>query len=108
MTTAKYILGFDLGTTNSVLAYAPLDAEQPDKPTVAILPLPQLVAAGTVEARTDAALVHLSGERERDGRRGARPALGRGPRLRRRRLRPAARGRSARPHRGRGQVVAGV
>ena len=51
--SAKYILGFDLGTTNSVLAYAPLDAEQPaDKPTVAILPLPQLVAAGTVEART--------------------------------------------------------
>ena len=24
---AKFILGFDLGTTNSVLAYAPLDAE---------------------------------------------------------------------------------
>ena len=53
MSNAQFILGFDLGTTNSVLAYAPLDAEQPaNKPTVAILSLPQLVAAGTVEART--------------------------------------------------------
>ena len=49
MTNAQFILGFDLGTTNSVLAYAPLNAEQPE---VSILPLPQLVAAGTVEART--------------------------------------------------------
>lgn len=47
--TAKYILGFDLGTTNSVLAYAPLDAEQPQ---VELLPIPQLVSAGTVESRS--------------------------------------------------------
>lgn len=46
---ARFILGFDLGTTNSVLAYAPLDADQP---AVEILALPQLVAAGTVESRT--------------------------------------------------------
>lgn len=46
---AKYVLGIDLGTTNSVLAYAPLDAEAPQ---VELLPIPQLVAAGTVEART--------------------------------------------------------
>jgi hypothetical protein len=49
MSSPQFILGFDLGTTNSVLAYAPLDAEQPQ---VEILALPQLVAAGTVEART--------------------------------------------------------
>jgi hypothetical protein len=47
--TAKYVLGIDLGTTNSVLAYTPLDAAEPQ---VAVLPIPQLVAAGTVEART--------------------------------------------------------
>lgn len=47
--TAKYILGFDLGTTNSVLAFAPLDAESPQ---VEILSLPQLVSAGTIEDRT--------------------------------------------------------
>jgi hypothetical protein len=46
---AKFILGFDLGTTNSVLAYAPLDAENPQ---VELLALPQLVSSGTVESRT--------------------------------------------------------
>ena len=46
---AKYIIGIDLGTTNSALAYAGLDA---DKPQVQVLPIPQLVAAGTVEPRT--------------------------------------------------------
>jgi hypothetical protein len=46
---ASYIIGIDLGTTNSVLAYAPLDSEQPK---VAILPIPQLVAPGVVESRT--------------------------------------------------------
>lgn len=44
-----YVLGIDLGTTNSVLAYAPL---QGDQPTIELLPIPQLVAPGTVESRT--------------------------------------------------------
>jgi molecular chaperone DnaK (HSP70) len=47
--TAKFILGFDLGTTNNVLAYAPLDAENPQ---VELLALPQLVSSGTVESQT--------------------------------------------------------
>lgn len=47
--SAKYVIGIDLGTTNSVVAYAPLDAE---KPEVQTLPIPQLVAAGTLENRT--------------------------------------------------------
>lgn len=46
--TAKFIIGIDLGTTNSALAYAPLDA---DKPDVQLLPIPQLVAPATVENR---------------------------------------------------------
>ncbi|MCC6124431.1 MAG: Hsp70 family protein [Pirellulales bacterium] len=45
----QYSLGIDLGTTNSVLAYAPLDAELP---RIEVLSIPQLVAAGTVESRT--------------------------------------------------------
>lgn len=45
---AKFVVGIDLGTTNSALAYAPLDAEAPD---VQVLPIPQLVAPGTVETR---------------------------------------------------------
>ena len=46
---AKYVLGIDLGTTNSVLAYAP---QAGDELQVKLLPIPQLVAAGTIEART--------------------------------------------------------
>lgn len=46
--TAKFAIGIDLGTTNSVLAYAPLGA---DRPRVELLPVPQLVAGSTVESR---------------------------------------------------------
>lgn len=45
---AQYVIGFDLGTTNNVLAYAPLDA---DEPRLELLPIPQLVASGTTESR---------------------------------------------------------
>src|SRR3954467_8985351 len=45
---AQYAIGIDLGTTNSVLAYARLGEE---KPQLQLLPIPQLVAAGTVEER---------------------------------------------------------
>ncbi|HBA85675.1 MAG TPA: Hsp70 family protein [Verrucomicrobia bacterium] len=47
--TAKYAIGIDLGTTNSSLAYTELGAEHPN---IQVLPIPQLVEAGTVEART--------------------------------------------------------
>ena len=43
----QYVIGIDLGTTNSVLAYAPLDG---DEPRLELLPIPQLVAAGTTES----------------------------------------------------------
>jgi len=46
--SAKYVLGIDLGTTNSVLAYAPLGE---DEPRVQLLAVEQLVDASTVEAR---------------------------------------------------------
>ncbi len=46
---SQYVIGIDLGTTNCVLAYAPLTEEAP---RIELLPAPQLVAAGTVEART--------------------------------------------------------
>jgi len=47
--TAKYVLGIDLGTTNSVLSYAALDA---DAAEVKLFDIPQLVSAGTSESRT--------------------------------------------------------
>lgn len=45
---AKYVLGIDLGTTNSVLAYARMDSDAPD---VQLLSIPQLVADNTLESR---------------------------------------------------------
>lgn len=48
--SAKYVLGIDLGTTNSVMAFAPLDA---DEPRVELLPIPQLVAPATLETRRE-------------------------------------------------------
>jgi Hsp70 protein len=47
--TAQYVLGFDLGTTNCVLGYTPLDGDEPD---VRLLEIPQLVAPDTLESRT--------------------------------------------------------
>lgn len=45
---ARFVVGVDLGTTNSVVAYTPLQADQPE---IQLLPIPQLVAAGTIESR---------------------------------------------------------
>jgi molecular chaperone DnaK (HSP70) len=60
--TARYVVGIDLGTTNSVVAYTPLDAEEP---TVQLLPIPQLVAAATVESLGSlASFVYLPAEHE--------------------------------------------
>lgn len=46
--TAEYIIGIDLGTTHCVLAYASAVAEAPE---ITLLPIPQLVAPGTIEVR---------------------------------------------------------
>jgi len=46
--TTTFSIGIDLGTTNSVLAYTPIDVDEPD---IELLPIPQLVAASTVEHR---------------------------------------------------------
>ncbi len=46
--TAQYVLGIDLGTTNSVLSYAPLDGDEAD---VRLFDIPQLVASGSMEGR---------------------------------------------------------
>jgi len=46
--SVEYCIGIDLGTTNSVLAFAPMEESNA---MVAVLPIPQLVAPGTVERR---------------------------------------------------------
>jgi molecular chaperone DnaK (HSP70) len=45
---SRYLVGIDLGTTHTVVAYA--DGEAPGRP-VAIFPIPQLVAPGAVATR---------------------------------------------------------
>ncbi len=45
---SKYSVGIDLGTTNSVVAYVPLDDE---KAPVGLLEIPQLVSTSTMENR---------------------------------------------------------
>lgn len=57
MTKPVYIIGIDLGTTNSVAAYtaiddSPEDPENPEKPDrISILEIPQFVGAGVMENR---------------------------------------------------------
>ncbi|TWU14360.1 Chaperone protein DnaK [Symmachiella macrocystis] len=46
--TTEFAVGIDLGTTNSVLAYSSLDSEDAE---IQLLPIPQLVAAGTVDVK---------------------------------------------------------
>jgi len=47
--TAQFVIGIDLGTTNSVLVYSALNEESPQ---VLLLPIPQVVAASTIESRS--------------------------------------------------------
>lgn len=46
--SAEYVVGIDLGTTNSVVAYSPYEDESP---TISLLEIPQVVSAGTIENR---------------------------------------------------------
>jgi len=52
MSPPRYVVGIDLGTTNSVVAWIdPAAASDPDAPDVHILDVPQLVKPGVTEAR---------------------------------------------------------
>lgn len=66
--TAQYVLGIDLGTTNSVLAYVSLAGDAGESPAIELLPIPQLVATGTIEARTSLpSFIYLASEHEATG-----------------------------------------
>ena len=61
----RYVLGIDLGTTNSVVAYTSLEE---DEPRIHLLAIPQLAAAGTVESRTALpSFLYLASEHEAGG-----------------------------------------
>jgi molecular chaperone DnaK (HSP70) len=51
MTTSRYIVGIDLGTTNCVVAYVDTQATDLEQPEIRLLRIPQLVTPGNVEER---------------------------------------------------------
>ncbi len=63
--SAQFVVGIDLGTTNSVLSYTRLDSPAP---VVEELRVPQLIDAGTLERRTMLpSFVYLAAEHEAAG-----------------------------------------
>lgn len=66
MAATRFIIGIDLGTTNSVMAWA--ETFEDRKPEVHLFRVPQLVAPGTVEERDLLpSFVYLPGEHELPG-----------------------------------------
>jgi molecular chaperone DnaK (HSP70) len=62
---AQFVVGIDLGTTNSVLAYAELERQPPH---IELLGIPQLVAPGTTETTMGLpSFVYLPTDAEREG-----------------------------------------
>jgi molecular chaperone DnaK (HSP70) len=63
--TSRYIVGVDLGTTNSAVAYIDSGAAQGETPTVVHMAVPQLVQPGVVEPRPLLpSFLYLPGENE--------------------------------------------
>jgi hypothetical protein len=58
---AKYVIGIDLGTTNCVLAYTPLEAERPQ---VQVLPIPQNIAAAIEPHNSLPSFLYIAPEHE--------------------------------------------
>jgi molecular chaperone DnaK (HSP70) len=51
LSTPKYIVGIDLGTTHTVLAYTNADLADDEQPEIQLLEIPQVVSAGEVKAQ---------------------------------------------------------
>ena len=65
MSDAKYIVGIDLGTTNSILAYTAADADGREIPEIQVLEIPQLVGPGAVAAQEMLpSFIYLPGEND--------------------------------------------
>ncbi len=63
---AKYIVGIDLGTTNSILAYTATDEEAQERAEIKVLEIPQLIDPGAVAAQEMLpSFVYLPGETDK-------------------------------------------
>ena len=49
MSDPKYVVGIDLGTTNSVVAYSEISDDELEIPPIQVLKIPQLVDAGSID-----------------------------------------------------------
>ncbi|MGA8242374.1 MAG: Hsp70 family protein [Desulfobacterales bacterium] len=65
MSDAKFIVGIDLGTTNSILAYTEVESEARDTPDIHILEISQLIGPGAVAAREMLpSFIYMPGEKD--------------------------------------------
>lgn len=65
MPEAHYIIGIDLGTSNTVVAYTEASVKRGDKPEVSVFQIPQLVSAGEVAGRDMLpSFIYLPGKHE--------------------------------------------
>ncbi len=51
MSDSKYIIGIDLGTTHSIVAYTEINVEQGRSPAIRLFEIPQIVSPHTIEKR---------------------------------------------------------
>jgi len=49
--TSRYIVGIDLGTTHSVVAYAEANRPEDEKPVIQLLDIPQVISPGEVQGK---------------------------------------------------------
>ncbi len=65
MSDSKYIVGIDLGTSNSVLAYTAAETDDQATPEIHMLEIPQVIGPGSVAARPMLpSFIFLPGEKE--------------------------------------------
>ena len=65
MSNSKYIVGIDLGTSNSILAYTPAEMDDEAVSEIQILEIPQISGPGSVAARSMLpSFIFLPGEKD--------------------------------------------
>ena len=65
MSDAKFIVGIDLGTTNSILAYTAAETEAQEAPDIHILEISQLIGPGAVAAHEMLpSFIYMPGEKD--------------------------------------------
>lgn len=67
MSEANYIIGIDLGTSNSVVAYTEKTVKKGEKPGICVFQIPQLISGGEVAARDMLpSFIYLPGKHEQN------------------------------------------